>query len=181
MRNPLPIEGGRKMTVTLYAQPYDQEARGFYFGDFETYKANAANVKNSYGQKVEEFEIQFIDGSDIDYALAKAFGINQANLTYFYDAIEDWNDDEKTRFIIAVGECGYSFDHSKDHPSDFEIDLYEAENMRDFAENYAGDWLLCDVPENIKCYIDYDALARDLAVDYSETTIAGLRYVYRCA
>jgi len=168
------------MTVTLYAQPYNRDARGFYFEDLKTYKANAANLKNSYGQPVEEFEIKFIDGSDLYCAFAKAYGVNQANLAQFYDAIEDWDDDEKIRFIIAVGECGYSFDTSKDHPSDFEIDLYEAENMRDFAENYAGDWLLCDVPENLKCYIDYEALARDLAVDYCETTIAGNRFVYRC-
>ncbi len=168
------------MTVTLYAQPYDQEAGGFYFENLETYKANAVNLKNSYGQKVEEFEIQFIEGSDLYCDFAKAFGVNQTNLTHFYDAIEDWCDDEKTRFIIAVGECGYSFDYSKDHPSDFEIDLYEAENIRDFAETYAGDWLLCDVPENIKCYIDYEALARDLEADYCETTIAGDNFVYRC-
>jgi antirestriction protein len=169
------------MTVTLYAQPYDMDATGFYFKDLKTYRAKAANLKNSYGQRVEEFEIQFIDGSDINCDLAKAYGINQANLVDFYQAVEDWCDDEKTRFIIAVGECGYSFDFSKDHPSDFEIDLYEAENMRDFAENHAGDWLLCDVPENIKCYIDYEAVARDLSAEYCETIIAGQRYVYLCA
>jgi antirestriction protein len=30
-------------------------------------------------------------------------------------------------------------------------------------------------------YIDYDAMARDLGMDYSETTIAGKRLIYRCA
>jgi len=170
------------MSVTLYAQPYDQEARGFYFKDLKTYKANTANLKNSYGQPVEEFEFQFIEGSGLYCAFTSAYGVNQANLAQFYDAIEDWDDDEKLKFIIAVGECGYSFDISKDHPSDFDgvVDIYEAENMRDFAETYAEDWLLCDVPENIKCYFDYEALARDLAVEYCETTIAGNNFVYRC-
>jgi antirestriction protein len=169
------------MTVTLYAQPYDQAARGFYFEDVDSFQEKSRNLKNDYGQIVEEFEIQFIDGSDLNCTLAKAYGINQANLAHYYQAIDDWDDEEKTKFIIAVGECSYSFDFSKDHPSDFEIDLYEADNMRDFAETYAGDWLLCDVPESIKCYIDYEALARDLAVEYCATEIAGMRYVYRCA
>jgi len=168
------------MTITLYAQPYDRDARGFYFENLEIYKANAAIIKNSYGQKVEEFEIQFIEGSDLYCDFAKAYEINQANLAHFYQAIEEWDDDEKLRFIIAVGECGYSFDFAIDHPSDFEVDLYEADNMRDFAQTHAEYWLLCDVPESIKCYIDYDALARDLSADYTETTIAGQRYVYRC-
>jgi len=45
-RNPYPRKG-KEMTVTLYAQPYDMDATGFYFEDLKTYRANAANLKNS--------------------------------------------------------------------------------------------------------------------------------------
>ena len=37
-----------------------------------------------------------------------------------------------------------------------------------------------DIPDTLQSYIDYDAIARDLAVDFSETMIAGERLVYAC-
>ena len=46
----------------------------------------------------------------MDYALAEAWGLNQANLRRFLEVVEDWDEQQKQRFIIAVGECGYAFD-----------------------------------------------------------------------
>ncbi len=93
--------------ITLHAQPYDITARGFYFDSYKDYAEKAAKLRNDYGDPVEEFEIQFIDGEAIDCELAKAIGINQANLADYFACVADW---EKTLVIIAVGECGYDFD-----------------------------------------------------------------------
>jgi len=41
--------------------------------------------------------------------------------------------------------------------------------------------LFGDIPERLQFYIDYDAIARDLSADYSETVIAGDALIYRCA
>ncbi len=168
------------MTVTLHAQPYDRDARGFYFEDFEIYKTNAAIVKNSYGQKVEEFEIQFIEGSELYCDFAKAYGVNQANLAQFYNAIEEWGDDEKVKFIIAVGECSYHFDPDTVHPDDFDVAIYNVENLKELAEQFIDEGYFGEIAESLQFYIDHDLIARDLSVDYTETTIAGNRLVYRC-
>ena len=61
----------------LYAQPYDLSAIGFYFETAEEYTAKADALRNDYGEPVEEFEIQFIDGDDIDSELAKSVGLTQ--------------------------------------------------------------------------------------------------------
>jgi len=42
--------------TTLYAQPYDITATGFYFEGAEDYAAKAAKALNSSGELVEEFE-----------------------------------------------------------------------------------------------------------------------------
>jgi len=168
------------MSVTLYAQPYDLDISGFYFEDLSTYKAKAQLVKNSYGETVEEFEIQFIDGSHLYCAFADAYGINQANLAHFFQAVEDWSEDEKLRFIIVVGECGYSFNPSNVSPGDFEVDIYEVGNLQELAEQFIEDGLFGEIPEALQFYIDTDAIARDLAVDYTEMEIAGVRLIYRC-
>ena len=168
------------MTITLYAQPYDISAVGFYFTNAEDYAAKAENLRNDYGHPVEEFEIQFIDGEAIDAALARALNLSQANFARFFEFVEDWSDYEKLMVIIAVGECCYEFDDKSD-PADFDVDIYHVGSMRELAEQFVEEGLFGEIPEHLANYIDYDAIARDLSVDYSETEIAGQRLIYRCA
>ncbi len=52
--------------------------------------------------------------------------------------------------------------------------------MRELAEQFVEEGLFGDIPERLQFYIDYDAIARDLAVDYSEAVIASSRVIYRC-
>ncbi len=166
--------------TTLYAQPYDISASGFYFEDADSYARQAAALRNDYGQPVEEFEIQFIDGERIDAALAEAWSLNQANLARFFEIVDEWSEDQKRRFIIAVGECGYSFDSASVGPDDFDVDLYEVDSLRDLAEQFVDDGLYGEIPAHLAHYIDYEAIARDLALDYSATEIAGERLIYAC-
>jgi hypothetical protein len=48
--------------TTLHAQLYDISANGFYFETAAEYNEKARKLVNSYGQPVEKFELQFIDG-----------------------------------------------------------------------------------------------------------------------
>ncbi len=168
------------MTLQLHAQPYDLAATGFYFDSYEDFAAKAAKLRNDYGDPVEEFEIQFIDGEHIDCDLAQAIGINQANLKQYFDAVEDWDEDDKTRVILAVGECGYAFEVNT-HPTEFDVDIYHFETMRDLAEHFVDEGLFGDIPEPLQSYIDYDAIARDLSADHAQAEVAGQRLIYRCA
>lgn len=168
------------MTVHLYAQPYDMSATGFYFDCYDDFANRSAKLRNAHGDPVEEFEIQFIDGEQIDCALAQAIRINQVNLSAFFDAVEHWDEDDKTRVILAVGECGYAFDDNA-QPDEFEVDVYHLNTMRDLAEQFVEDGLFGDIPEPLQSYIDYEAIARDLSVDYAQVTVAGQCLIYRCA
>jgi hypothetical protein len=165
----------------LFAQPYDISAVGFYFQTESEYAEKSSKLRNSAGWPVEEFELQFIDGESIDAKLFEALGVNQCNVAQFLEACDDWDDDQKRKAIIAVGECGYSFDLTSGDPDDFDIDLYEIDSLRDLAEQFVEEGLFGDIPEPIRNYLDYDAIARDLRMDYSETRIAGTNLVYRCS
>ena len=50
----------------LFAQPYDISAQGFYFSSAEEYQTKVAKTRNDFGFPVEEYEIQFIDGDNLD-------------------------------------------------------------------------------------------------------------------
>lgn len=165
----------------LYAQPYDTSAAGFYFSRASEYTMSAISNRNESGQTVEEYEIQFIDGEDIDCALATAWELNQANFTAFLEAAEDWDEDDKTRYIIAVGECGYSHEQVADDPSQIDMTLYEQSSMKELAEQFVDEGLFGEIPEQLRNYIDYEAIARDLSMDYSEISIAGTHFIFQCA
>ncbi len=167
--------------TTLYAQPYDISATGFYFTSAEDYEARAGKLRNSNGQPVEEFEIQIIEGESIDCQLFSALGVHQGSFAAYLDAVDDWGDDDKIKVIIAVGEGGYSFDLGRDDPDKFEVDLYECDTLRDLAMQFVDDGLFGEIPTAIANYLDYDAIARDLSMDYAEITIDGTHYIYRCA
>ena len=74
----------------LFAQPYDLAAEGFYFDTAEDYSTKAKPLRNDYGEPVEEFEIQFIDGESIDCDLANAISLNQANFARFFEIVDEW-------------------------------------------------------------------------------------------
>ena len=173
---------------TLYARAYDITAVGFYFDSAEDYDRKSSALRNEYGQPVEEFEVQWIDGDDIDCALAtvggavnkKAWRLHQGDLLAFFAALDDWDEHQKHCFIIAVGECGYRFNAATDHPDDFDVDIYEMDSLVELAEYFVGEGFYGEIPKQLTYYIDTQAIARDLAADYSEITIAGRRLVYAC-
>lgn len=163
----------------LHAQPYDISANGFYFETVEEFTTKAKTNRNDYGQEVEEYELQFIDGEAVDCDLAKAWGINQANFGQYLEAVDDWDDHQKKMFIIAVGQCGYSFDPDTINPDDFDVDIYAVESMKKLAGQLIDEGLFGKIPEHLANYIDMDAIAYDPGYDYTETEIAGETLIYR--
>lgn len=164
----------------FFAQPYDLHANGFYFDDSEEFQDKVSKVKNDFGDLVEEFEIQFIDGDDIEAQLFKVLSVGQWNIAAFIEVNDSWSDEDKIKLICAVGDCGYDFEIGKDNPEQFDIDIYVGVTMRELAEQFIDEGLFGEIPESIQSYIDYDAVARDLSMDYSEMNIAGKCYIHRC-
>lgn len=163
----------------LFAQPYNLDAIGFYFESEDEFHTIARRMVDTHGEPVEEFEIQFIDGSDIDAALARVIGLSQGNIGLYLNAVDVWNEEDKRRYIIGVGEYGLEFDLEADDPNELDVDIYHLDSLRDLAEQFVDEGIIGDIPESMRSYFDYDAFARDLAMDYTETEIAGQRLIYR--
>lgn len=142
--------------TTLHATPYNIDATGFYFDSAMDYENKATMHVDRYGNLVEEFEIQFIDGDDAQ--LFVACGIHQANLNVWFDDIEFLQDYEKVSLYYLVAVVGNNLDQALnklDEPS-----ITEA-NLRDAAEELFDKCWLPSVPESARYYIDYDKFARD--------------------
>ncbi|APG63125.1 antirestriction protein ArdA [Sphingorhabdus lutea] len=162
--------------TTFFAQPYSIDATGFYFETSYEFQESSRANRDRYGNQVEEYEIQFIDGERIDAHLAEAHGLYQSNISEFIDFVDIASDEEKIRFIIAVRECGYD---ASCNIGEIDIDIYEMDTLKELAEQFVDEGLFGEIPTNLRNYLDYDAIAYDLGMDYSETSIAGTNYVYR--
>lgn len=78
------------MSIQLHAKLYDLCASGFYFGKENELQNKFKSNKHDYGESVEDYEIQFTDGDDLECALAKAIGLNQANFAAFFESAGAW-------------------------------------------------------------------------------------------
>ena len=146
----------------FYAQPYSLDHTGFYFDSLETFEAGM-EVLNSRG--CEEVEIQFIDGDEHLAELAKAASIHQGDVHFWFDQLEDLDETSVIQLTYLL-ETGYSLDDALEHYED--VCLYEGS-----ASDYAYDLIneTTEIPENLRYYIDYDAIARDMQLNGEITEI----------
>lgn len=142
--------------TTLHASPYNIDATGFYFGSQEEYSDKSTSIKDRFGNQVDEFIIEFIDGEDAH--LFEACEINQSNLYRWFEEVECLHPHEKTclYFLLNAGYCLDEALGKLDEPCITECRLREAAEEV-FDECYGN-----AIPENLRNYIDYDAFARDL-------------------
>lgn len=163
------------MTNIYHATPYDISATGFYFSTYEEYKHKAATHKNEYGDDVEEFKIQLIDGNNCK--LFEALNVDDNNLEKWFTDFEDMDDHDTIKAIYLSEYFGCNFDEILDSLDD--ITLFEGTAI-EYAENYIEETgMLNEMPENFRCYFDYETFARDMILnrDINEFEIDGTDYV----
>jgi hypothetical protein len=143
------------MTI-LHASPYNPDARGFNFSTAEEFTTQASALLDRYGNAVEEFELQYLDGEDSQ--LFEACGINQCNLPTWFDDIEPLEDYEKAALFYLVDQVGYRLNEALEKIAD--VCISEC-SLIDAASELFDECYLPEVPEAVRPYIDYDAFARD--------------------
>ncbi|WP_019959571.1 antirestriction protein ArdA [Woodsholea maritima] len=163
------------MTNIYHATPYDISATGFYFSTYEDYLEKFASHRNEYGDPVEEYEIQFIDGDN--YEVFSAIGVNQANLKLWFEAFEALDEDDAVKVIYLADHLGCTTDEVLGHLDD--VYLFKGAAL-EYAERYIEDTgLLSEIPEHLRYYFDTEAFARDMVLggDITEVEIMGQKWV----
>jgi len=160
-----PETSTEQFSTTLFAQPYNLDARGFYFHSTEEFESKSENLRDRFGCPVEEFEIQFIDGECVD--LFEACGINQCNVRSWFDDIEALDDEEQISLYFLTGILGYSLDNAMDKID--EVSIFHGD-AQEAAEEFFDDCYADLIPENLRFYFDMEKFARDLEIggDFNE-------------
>jgi hypothetical protein len=156
----------------LYCNPYGYGYTGFYFSGMKEFNRKIRRAP------FEEYSIEFIDGEDA--ALFEALSINAANLHRWFDEVEALEEHKKVALYYTVGYSGYSFEDSDIERLIQDSDIYET-TLRGLAREFAEEGIFpAECPESVLIYLDYDRLAHELSVDYSEFRYNGKTYCGRC-
>lgn len=142
--------------TTFYAQPYALDHTGFYFESFEDYEAGMEKLGN---RGCEEVEIQFIDGETHLSRLAQSVGVDQATIDTWFEELEDLDGLETDQLCFLL-DRGFTLDEA--------LTRYEYVCIfHGTAEDYARELIedITDIPENLRYYIDYEAIARDMRLN----------------
>lgn len=143
--------------TTFYAQPYSLEHTGFYFDSLEQYETGMQQLEE---RGCEEVEIQFIDGEGHLAALAKATDIGQGDVALWFEVLEDLDETAAIQMSFLLEDIGYGLSEALERYD--EVCLYEGQ-ASDFAyELYEASY---DIPEHLRLYIDYEAIARDMKIN----------------
>lgn len=158
-----------------YAAPYNRDAAGFYFSDYEDYETKSSVHLDRFGNEVEEFEFEIIDADSETCELFSACSVDQANLEIWFDEVIDLSGYEKAALYFLTSDHGYSMNSALDKVD--EVSLYQG-CLTDAAEVLFDDCYSSSIPENLKIYIDYAKFARDCEVsgDMCEFDFAGATY-----
>lgn len=148
--------------IVLYANPYDISATGFYFSSAEQFEEKFARHL-----PVEEYEIDFIEGSAEDAALFEAMRVGQGQLEQYFDDIVPLADWEKAAlyYLFAIYSPGMDWHIALRRVED-EVRVRQG-NAKEYVEDYIDD--IGGVGELGRAagdmYFDYVAFGRDLKFD----------------
>jgi len=165
--------------LNLYANPYDTSATGFYFDDLESWEKQYSAAEEA---GVEEFEIDFIDGSDNEQALFEALDICQPTIGEFFDAVNQYGDDDDfcAKMACLADNGGYMINDLAELEDAAEsVDYYAMpaySTYSDFATEIADERM--DIPDHIAPYFDYNAYGMELEINYNHVDYNGERLFY---
>ena len=167
--------------ITLHAQPYDINANGFYFDDFDQWEDR---LKMAEENGVEEFELQYINGDNEETLFANIMEPDQANIEQWFELLDEWETkNEVEQAAIAYLVEGLNTDvvdaFAQVEGAGEEPVMMEG-SVLDYAHETVDDCgMLDDMPEFLRRYFDYEAFARDLEISGDVATLEfnGKHYV----
>jgi len=140
----------------FHAQPYSLEHTGFYFDSLEKFEAGMEQL-NKRG--CEEVEIQFIDGEENQSSLFESASISQGTIHRWFDELEDLDTNETIQISFLL-DLGYTLDDALNRYD--EVCLHYG-TTKDYAQELIEE--TTEIPESLRYYIDYEAIARDMSIN----------------
>lgn len=112
------------------------------------------------GDDIEPF---LADWEDDDLGICDE-GVNLEYLLEAYTKYNDLEDYEKEAMEYLMKYKGYDLEDALSNARD--VICYGYDNFEDLAEEFVDEGLYGDIPDNVRYYLDYEKMGRDLEYDY---------------
>ena len=152
------------MSFEAVAIPYDTSASAFYFDSPESFEKQIGKQFNRYGQFVEEFEIDLVDGDNSVFEFNKIMDLHQSNVSEWFEYLEIYagmKEHEQAALMWLVSS-GIKKDIGQALESASDVCVFEGTPL-DYAYEVIADCY--NLPEIAEMYFDYKAFARDLEMN----------------
>lgn len=183
-----PRKKATKQHDEYYAQPYGIGASGFYFDSLEDFNKK---FKAAAKRGVEEFELEFINGSNEDAQLFNSLGVSQATIDRWFEDIQPLDEHKKAGLYVLHAMMGENdIDKMLEMVEDDNPIVFEG-NIKDYAYEYIEDTGSLDnavqqiaksreklrdkkqygeYEQFINQYFDYESYGRDFLINADEET-----------
>lgn len=144
----------------VYINPYVDSSKGFYASSKKQYLEGVEKLQR---RGIEEYEVDFIDGSSAHAALFKALKIGPSDVELWFDTIEDLDDDQMAA-LYHRAELGVDWREDLDEIESRTLDPWPREGtVRDYAEQLVDD-IGVESVSNPEFYFDFESFGRDLRI-----------------
>jgi hypothetical protein len=162
------INNGENMP-SIYANPYDTSAHGFYFEDYQDFMDKYRKNVNRFGAPVEEYSFEFISGDDAEQALFMAMEDNGfIDLQGYFDLLNNIDQSQVPALVYLMDIMNLDAEQAMANVDDVIV-------IEDDAITYISEYFVPDVFFDETTYenlhpmlIDFKALGRDFAINHPE-------------
>jgi len=154
---------------SIYANPYDTSAHGFYFEDYQDFMSKYRKNVNRFGAPVEEYSFEFISGDDAEQALFMAMEDNGfVDLQGYFELLNNVDQHQVPALVYLMDVMGLDAERAMANVDDVIV-------IEDDAITYISEYFIPDVFFDETTYsnlhpmlIDFKALGRDFEINHPE-------------
>ncbi len=155
--------------ATIYANPYDGDAKGFYASNYTDFMEKYRSNVNRFGMPVEEYSFEFISGDDAEQALFMAMEDNGfVDVHQYFEVVDELENNQVPALVYLMDVMGLELDSALDNMESVVV-------IEDDAITYINEYFIPDVFYDETTYsnlspmlIDFKALGRDFEINHPE-------------
>lgn len=153
------------MEIRIFITNLAKYNEGYLVGKWVTLPLSEDELWAEVKAVLGDDEEHFITDYEAPFRIEEYDSITDLNK--LAEELEGMDDVDIKKALFLVNEQGYTFDDAIRKVDD--VDFYPDMTLKDMAEQFVDEGLFGEIPDKIQGYIDYEAIARDLRFDYTET------------
>jgi len=154
------------MDTRIYLTNLAKYNEGYLVGEWLDLPMEESDLEKAVKGVLGKDEEYFITDYEAQFRIEEYE--NPYKLNEFVEQLEELDEYDQEKVFYLLDNSGYTREEALEKHED--VTFYKGMTLEDVAEELVEEGIFGDLSDNIKGYIDYEKLARDLSIDgYCET------------